>query len=206
VDAKDHSTLAHSERVADLAGRLASRMGWAGERIALLREAALVHDVGKIGVSDSILFKDGGLSEAEYGQVKRHAALGADIASEVLSAEQVGWVRSHHERWDGTGYPDGLAGAAIPEGAQVLAVADAFDVMTGSRHYSAPITPEEAVEECRLHAGRQFAPRVVEALEAVCHAAGHRPPPRSGAGLDAGMLTPNRAPQRAAGAAGEARR
>ena len=110
IDAKDHSTMLHSERVASLAGRLAEARGWAPDRVASLREAALIHDVGKIGVSPAVLGKSGALDAREYEEVKAHAALGAQIASEVLSEEQVTWLRGHHEHYDGSGYPDGLAG------------------------------------------------------------------------------------------------
>jgi diguanylate cyclase (GGDEF)-like protein/PAS domain S-box-containing protein len=165
VDAKDPSTRLHSERVADLCVRLATALGWDGERIAALSEAALVHDVGKIGVPDAILLKQGVLTPAEYEVVKNHATLGALIAADVLTPEQGAWVRHHHERWDGRGYPDGLAGEDIPLGAQVIAVADAMDVMCSTRIYAAPRPPAEALGEMRREAGRQFAPVVVAALE-----------------------------------------
>ena len=165
VDAKDPSTRRHSERVADLAMVLALDLGWTEDRAALLREAGLVHDVGKIGVPDSILFKPGRLTSGEYEQVKLHAALGAQIVADVLGEEQVRWVRSHHERMDGAGYPDRMPGGEIPEGARVLSVADAWDVMTSARAYSRPVSPREALEECRRMAGTQFCPAVVGALE-----------------------------------------
>jgi putative nucleotidyltransferase with HDIG domain len=165
VDAKDPSTLRHSERVADLADALAERLGWDGERPALLRGAGLVHDVGKIGVPDSIPFKPERLTSGEYEQVKQHARLGAQIVADALAPEQVSWVRAHHERVGGGCYPDGLAGDAIPDGALILAVADAWDVMTSHRPYAPPVPPDLALEECRREAGRQFAADVVAALE-----------------------------------------
>src|SRR5690606_35803853 len=128
VDAKDPSTREHSERVADLAVAIATALGWPVERAAALREAGLVHDVGKIAVPDALLAKPGRLTARELAVVRTHAAIGAEMLSDVLSPEQVAWVRGHHERWDGRGYPDGLAGDAIPEGARVLALADAWDV------------------------------------------------------------------------------
>jgi HD-GYP domain-containing protein (c-di-GMP phosphodiesterase class II) len=165
VDAKDTATREHSERVAGLAALLAVELAWPAERVAQLREAGLVHDVGKIGIPDAILLKPGRLTAAEYDHVKQHAALGADILSGVLSDEQVDWVRHHHERFNGTGYPDALRGEQIAEGAQILAVADAWDVMTGAtRAYSTPRPGDEALAECRREAGRQFAPHVVAAL------------------------------------------
>ena len=125
IDAKDPSTTRHSERVADLARLLAQTAGWEPGRVALLHEAALVHDVGKIGVPDAILFKRGRLSASEMVHVRRHAELGAQIASEVLGPEQAGWIRAHHERYDGGGYPAGLRGEEIADGARLLCIADA---------------------------------------------------------------------------------
>ena len=137
VDAKDATTSEHSERVAALAGRLAAASGWAPRRAAQLAEAALVHDVGKIGVPDAILLKAGPLTTEEYELVKGHVSLGAQIVSDVLTPEQVRWIETHHERPDGSGYPAGLRGADIPEGGALLALADAWDVMTCPRSYSA---------------------------------------------------------------------
>ncbi|HET6691476.1 MAG TPA: diguanylate cyclase, partial [Miltoncostaeaceae bacterium] len=172
VDAKDRLTSRHSERVAGHALALATALGWHAARIARLHEAAMVHDVGKIGVPDFVLLKPGPLTADERLLMEAHAALGADIVAEVLDPEQVAWVRSHHERWSGGGYPDDLTGAAIPDGARVIAVADAWDVMTTERPYRrSPVGPDEALAECRRHAGDQFDPAVVAAL-ARLHAAG----------------------------------
>jgi diguanylate cyclase (GGDEF)-like protein/putative nucleotidyltransferase with HDIG domain len=165
IDAKDPSTREHSERVAALAARLAHAAGWRAERVALLHEAALVHDVGKIGVPDAVLLKPGRLDPDEYAQVKEHAALGARIVEDVLSPEQVSWIRSHHERPDGRGYPDGLSGHQIPAGAALLAAADCFDVMTVARPYSRAKDPGSALAECRGLIGRQFSADAVTALE-----------------------------------------
>ena len=164
VDAKDPSTARHSERVAEVAVELASAMGWDADRIALLNEAARLHDVGKIGLPDTLLFTAGPFDADERRQVEGHAALGAEIVSDVLNPEQVAWVRCHHERWDGDGYPDRLSGDRIPEGARILAVADAWDAMTSVRTYNDPIPRPAAVEECKRCAGSQFAPAAVEAL------------------------------------------
>ena len=164
VDAKDSDTLQHSERVADLAVAIGSVLGWDPERLVRLREAGLIHDVGKIGVPDRVLFKPARLTPAEYEEIMRHAAIGAEMVADVLSPEQVSWVRGHHERWDGRGYPDGLASEAIPDGARVLALADAWDVMRSQRKYHEPLTVEEALAECRRCAGAQFSVNVVEAI------------------------------------------
>jgi diguanylate cyclase (GGDEF)-like protein len=168
IDAKDPSTRQHSDRVAVLTRGLAETLGWSPHRVALIEEAALVHDVGKIGVPDAVLLKPGPLDEDEYEQIKLHALRGAEIVSEVLSADQVEWIRGHHERPDGDGYPDGLVGAQIADGAAILAVADAFDVMTMARPYSRSKPLEEALEECRALVGRQFLAEPVEALVAMC--------------------------------------
>jgi diguanylate cyclase (GGDEF)-like protein len=164
IDAKDHSTLLHSERVASLAARLAEASGWSPLEVAALRETALIHDVGKIGVPLEVLLKPGALTPAEYDLVKSHALLGAVISAEVLSDEQTAWLRGHHERWDGSGYPDGLAGAAIPVGALILAVADCWDVMTSQRSYSDAMNATQAIAECQRVAGTQFSPEIVEIL------------------------------------------
>jgi len=164
IDAKDQSTREHSQRVATLACAIARRLQWSEERVALLEEAALVHDVGKIGVPDAVLLKPGRLTDDEHEQIKRHAALGAQMVEDVLLPEQVAWIRAHHERPDGRGYPDGLAGGAIPEGAAILAVADAFDVMTATRIYSSARSREDALAECERLVGAQFAREPVVAL------------------------------------------
>ncbi len=164
IDARDPSTQRHSVRVAELAALLAEAMGWEARAVARLRQAALLHDVGKIGIPDAVLFKPGRLISAEYDIVKHHADLGARITADVLDSDQVAWIRHHHEHWDGTGYPDGLAYDAIPEGSQLLAVADAWDVMTSGRGYRAAKTVEESIAELRRWAGVQFSPRAVTAF------------------------------------------
>jgi diguanylate cyclase (GGDEF)-like protein/putative nucleotidyltransferase with HDIG domain len=167
VDAKDPSTARHSERVAAVAVRLGSQLGWSQDRLILLEEAALLHDVGKIGVSDNLLLKPERLTPDERREVETHARLGAEIVSDVLRPEQVTWVRSHHERWDGFGYPDGISGSALPDGARILAVADAWDAMTSVRVYGVPRIPIAALAEVRSCAGSQFDPQVAEALQVL---------------------------------------
>jgi diguanylate cyclase (GGDEF)-like protein/PAS domain S-box-containing protein/putative nucleotidyltransferase with HDIG domain len=164
VDSKDSSTAKHSDRVAALAEQLARQLGWTEKRARLLHTCGLLHDVGKIGIPDEILLRPGPLSAAEYAQIKRHAAMSAQIAAEVLEHEQVTWIRGHHERWDGAGYPDRLAGDEIPDGAQLLSVADAWDVMTQSRTYKLPQSEEDALADITAESGRQFSPMVVTAL------------------------------------------
>jgi diguanylate cyclase (GGDEF)-like protein len=165
IDAKDPATRAHSERVAEMARRLAVAAGWNDLRADLLGEAALVHDVGKIAIEDAILHKRGALTPAERERVQAHAELSAQIVDGVLSPEQVEWIRTHHERADGAGYPRGLTEADIPPGGALLAVADAFDVMTAGRAYSHRRMASAALEEVRTESGRQFSAAAVAALE-----------------------------------------
>jgi diguanylate cyclase (GGDEF)-like protein/putative nucleotidyltransferase with HDIG domain len=167
VDARDPHTHEHSERVAGLAVAIARELGWPDPRITLIQEAALVHDIGKIGVPDEVLLKPGALAPQERALIEAHAAAGARIVAGALTEEQVGWIRWHHERMDGGGYPDGLTEPLIPDGARVLAVADAFDAMTGARRYRDQLTPADALAECRASAGTQFCPEAVEALARV---------------------------------------
>jgi diguanylate cyclase (GGDEF)-like protein len=167
IDARDPSTSEHSERVAKLTARLAEQRGWAPERVARLHEAALVHDVGKIGIPDAILLKPARLTREEYEVIKGHAELSSRIVEEVLDAEQVDWILSHHERPDGQGYPRGLDASALTEGAGLLAAADAFDVMVSARPYSPGRSIDEALRECHLLVGEQFTAEAVGALEGI---------------------------------------
>ncbi|HSD81481.1 MAG TPA: HD domain-containing phosphohydrolase, partial [Solirubrobacteraceae bacterium] len=167
IDAKDPATEEHSDRVATLVTRLAAVRGWDDRAVVRLREAALLHDVGKIGVPDAILLKRGPLSAQEREVVQEHAALGAHMVAGVLEDDQVAWIAAHHERPDGAGYPARLHDATIPEGAALLAVADAWDLMTRARSYAPRRSVEDALTECRSLAGRQFCPQAVEALHAL---------------------------------------
>jgi diguanylate cyclase (GGDEF)-like protein/putative nucleotidyltransferase with HDIG domain len=167
IDAKDPATQEHSERVAALAAKLARVAGWSPERAELLSEAALVHDVGKIGVSDVVLRKTEPLTNEERAEIETHAELSARIVEDVLLPEQVDWIRTHHERPDGGGYPRRLRAEEIPEGGALLAVADAWDVMIVGRPYSVPKSPREALAECVELIGRQFTNVAVDALSKV---------------------------------------
>jgi HD-GYP domain-containing protein (c-di-GMP phosphodiesterase class II) len=132
-----------------------------------LHEAGVVHDIGKCRVPESILLTPGALTPSEFEIVKTHAAAGAEAATGVLSRRQVSWIRHHHERWDGRGYPEALAGDEIPGGAAVLCLADSWDAMTHRSWSGEALTPEAALDECRAESGRQFAPWAVGALEKV---------------------------------------
>jgi diguanylate cyclase (GGDEF)-like protein len=167
IDAKDQATREHSEPVATMAARLATERGWDPECVERLREAAALHDVGKIGVPDAVLLKPGRLDRTELALMREHAALGAQIVGDVLDEVQVRWIAAHHERPDGQGYPHGLSGPEIPEGAALLALADAWDSMVSARLYSPPREVQDAIDEIRALAGRQFTVEAVEALEAL---------------------------------------
>lgn len=184
IDAKDPATSEHSDRVSRLVGRLALTAGWSPERALLLSQAALVHDVGKIGIPDAVLRKTTPLTAAEREQIKDHAELAARIVEDVLMPEQVEWIRKHHERPDGGGYPRGLGEVEIPEGAALLALADAWDVMTVSRPYSLPKPVDEALAECTALVGAQFTAAAVDALKRL-DSAGELEPIARGARADA---------------------
>ncbi|WP_217914048.1 bifunctional diguanylate cyclase/phosphohydrolase [Miltoncostaea marina] len=175
IDARDAATQRHSVRVADMAVALAAELGWSPAQRARLREAGLVHDVGKIGIPDAILLKPGRLDDAEWKVMQGHAALSARIVAEALDGDQVAWVAHHHERWAGGGYPDNRFGEDIPEGARILALADAWDAMTTMRDYAYPLDRMNALAECRRCSGTHFWPAAVRALEAL-HEAGRLAP------------------------------
>jgi diguanylate cyclase (GGDEF)-like protein len=167
IDAKQPATRHHSQRVAELCERLARAAHWPAERVALLSEAALVHDVGKIAVSEELLLRSGPLTNHEYEQIKAHPALGAQMLSGLLSSVQTVWVRQHHERHDGLGYPDRSAGPAFLEGSRLLALADAWDAMTAACTYSTPRPTHQALHEVERCAGTQFCPHAVELLSTI---------------------------------------
>lgn len=160
VDARDPATQNHSAHVATLAVRLGSLLGLDEERLRLLQLAALMHDVGKIGIPDAILAKPGPLDPDEYLRVQDHVVLGQRILSSTDLPEILPWVRHHHERWDGSGYPDGLAGEDIPLESRILHVCDAYDAMVSDRPYRAACTVEYARTEISRNAGTQFDPNV----------------------------------------------
>ncbi len=168
----------HAHRVGRVAAAIARQLGLDGVEAARLRLAAPLHDIGKIGIPDSVLLKPGPLSEAEWSLMRRHPAIGA----EIVGRDQPGLLlplvaeicRTHHERWDGRGYPDHLAGEAIPLAGRIVAVADAFDTMTHSRPYRPARPVRDAIEELRACAGSLYDPAVVDALLAVLKAEASR--------------------------------
>ncbi|MEW6300967.1 MAG: HD domain-containing phosphohydrolase [Thermodesulfobacteriota bacterium] len=165
LEARDTYTRGHSVRVAKLARACARALGLNTEEQEQVYLAALLHDIGKIGVPDSILLKPGRLNPEEWEEVRSHPVVGVRIVEPArFPPAVVAAVRHHHEDYGGGGYPDGLAGEKIPLLARVIRVADAYDAMTSARPYRRAFTPEEALEELRRGAGRQFDPRVVEAF------------------------------------------
>lgn len=167
-------TKGHLERVANMSDRIAKHMGLPFQSLLFIREAGLLHDIGKVGVSEEILDKVGGLSDEDWSTIKQHPARGAEILAQMKYFERiVPWVRGHHERPDGRGYPDGLKADDISLEAAVIAVADAFDAMTGGpeekdqRVYRVPLTIDQGIDQVRFGAGTQFDPRVVKAFMQV---------------------------------------
>jgi HD-GYP domain-containing protein (c-di-GMP phosphodiesterase class II) len=156
LEARDPYTHGHSRRVARHAERIAVEMGLPREQVAKIRSAALVHDIGKINVPRPILTKPGKLTDSEFALVKRHPGDGAAMVESLGDAELTAVVRHHHERMDGTGYPDGLAGDDIPIGARVISVADTFDAITSARAYRKPRTHKQAIEILQREAGAQL--------------------------------------------------
>ncbi len=171
---RDDNTHEHTERVGALAARLAGALGLADLDVGLIRRAAPLHDLGKIAIPDSILLKPGRLEPEEYEVVKTHAVLGAHVLEDggsPLLDTAAPIARSHHERWDGAGYPDGLAGSAIPVAGRLVHVADVFDVLVHERPYRDSLSSEQAAQEIRTGAGSQFDPDVVRAFDALGAAA-----------------------------------
>jgi putative nucleotidyltransferase with HDIG domain len=165
VEMQDSYTANHANEVADLALRVGERMGIHGVEIDRLRYGALLHDVGKIGIPAEILRKPGPLTAAERGRMDEHTAIGARMLERIpFLAPVAPLVRSAHERHDGGGYPDGLAGSEIPRSAMVIATCDAFHAMTSDRSYRRAMSAEAAEAELRANSGTQFEPAVVDAL------------------------------------------
>jgi putative nucleotidyltransferase with HDIG domain len=166
LEAKDRYTMGHSQRVREYALKTAVRLGLSGDALEDMRVGGELHDIGKIGTSDTILNKPGPLSAAEFVQIKRHTSDGEEILKPIFRDRPsvLRIVRSHHERLDGSGFPDGLVGDAIPVEARIVAVVDAYDAMTTTRAYRPSRRPADAVAELLRCAGSQFDPEVVEAF------------------------------------------
>jgi putative nucleotidyltransferase with HDIG domain len=160
----DTGTARHSETVGRYVRLLVSELGMSPGEVERMHLAGMLHDIGKIGISDSILQKPGRLTAAEWEEMRKHPELGARILDGANLEDISAWVRAHHERPDGRGYPDGLADEEIPLQAKILAVADAYEAMTTERVYKPGMNREDALEELLRCAGSQFDPRVVSAF------------------------------------------
>lgn len=196
LEAKDKYTSGHSQRVTEIAIAIAQELGMPEDKIEKIRLAGLVHDIGKIGVRESVLHKPGRLTDEEYQHVTSHSEIGERILSPIIEDEEIlKMVRHHHERYDGSGYPDGLSAEQIPrgarilavadaytnisgdqtgkeklsQGARILAVADAYDAMTSDRPYRNAMSPEVACAELEKGKGKQFDPVIVDAFLKVAH-------------------------------------
>lgn len=181
---RDDETGEHVRRVAANAARLAEALGLPQEQVEVIHSAAPLHDLGKIGIPDAILRKPGRLTPEEFAIIKTHTTIGAELLSGGRSelsrvAERI--AKSHHERWDGTGYPEGLKAEEIPLEGRIVAVVDVFDALTSERPYKRAWPLEEALAEIRAQAGRQFDPRVVQAFLHTLEARpDHKPSPDEG--------------------------
>jgi putative nucleotidyltransferase with HDIG domain len=167
LESKDAYTAEHTREVADMAERIGRRIGMRGRPLRALRYAALLHDIGKIGIRSEILSKPGPLTDQERAEMERHTVIGAKMLERIsYLAPSLPLIRSAHERWDGAGYPDGLAGGQIPLGARVICACDAFHAMVSDRPYRAAMSREDALAELQRCAGAQFDAEVVDALVA----------------------------------------
>jgi len=168
IDAKDPYTAGHSERVARISSLIGEKMGLAQSTLGDLYLAGLLHDIGKIGIPDAVLMKPGKLTPEEYEEVKQHPVIGDRIVASIKPFDRLrSAVRSHHERHDGKGYPDGLAGNAIPVLARVISMADAVDAMMSPRRYRPALSPLSIDAVIERETGKQFCPHVVAAFLAI---------------------------------------
>lgn len=167
LDLRDPGTARHALTVGRLAEQTGRSLGWSAERVERIRAAGVLHDIGKLGIPDAILLKPGPLDGDEWREIRRHPEIGARILEHASLGDIAGWIRAHHERVDGHGYPSGLTAAAIPAEARVLAVADAYEAMTSDRPYRSSLGPDAAEAELRRAAGTQFDAEVVDALIAA---------------------------------------
>jgi putative nucleotidyltransferase with HDIG domain len=166
LDLRDHSTAAHTARVTDLTEQLARSFGIGGHDLVRIRRGATLHDIGKMGVPDDILRKKGPLTDEEWVQMRRHPDLAVQFLNGIAYLREsldIPWC--HHERWDGTGYPRGLAGTDIPLAARIFSVIDVYDAVTSERPYRQPLDHDSAMKLVREGAGTEFDPEVVAAFE-----------------------------------------
>jgi putative nucleotidyltransferase with HDIG domain len=168
LEAKDPYLRGHSARVADLSANIAAELQLPEEEVERIRMAGRLHDLGKIGTREGVVNKEGPLTPEEFEHVKQHVIIGAQILAPLTHlGDVVSMVRSHHERWDGTGYPEGLRGEEIPIGGRIIAAAEVFDALTTSRPYQDKMTPEQAVERLADLSDTVLDPKVFEALTGI---------------------------------------
>jgi len=205
IDGRDSHAKGHSHAVMELSVTMGERLGMSAEEMDSLRSAALLHDLGKIGTPEEVLGKTTPLNQNERAQIENHAGLGSQIIKRVqqMSAILPG-VKHHHERFDGKGYPEGLAGGAIPLTARIITVADTFDAMTSPRTFRAAKTVSGALSELRQGAGTQFDPMVVEAFLAVADRLGDQLTLLQGLEVAASSARPPEPPAGPQGLAGAA--
>lgn len=165
LDAKDPYSRGHADRVADIAATVAGELGLADEEVERIRMAGRLHDVGNVGIRDDILYRPGPLSNEERVHVRDHVRIGVKILQPIAPLRSVTrLVASHHERWDGKGYPEGLKGEEIPMGARILAAAELYDALTTSRPYKDPLPQEKAIAIIEKASGTMLDPAVAEML------------------------------------------
>ena len=165
IDAKDNYTKGHSGRVAQYSKEIAERLGYDEKQQEKIFMMGLLHDVGKIGVPDEVINKPGRLSEEEFAKIQKHPAIGGRILGNIKEMpELAAGAKWHHERYDGTGYPEGLAGEDIPEAARIIAVADAYDAMTSNRSYRGVLPQEKVRQEIERGKGSQFDPKFADIM------------------------------------------
>jgi putative two-component system response regulator len=197
IEARNLETGEHCHQLGVLSERMAAILGLDGRRQMTIRIGGYLHDIGKIGIADAVLLKPGRLTELEMDEMRRHSEIGAAILEvHEAMADIAQIVRHHHERWDGRGYPGGLAGAEIPLGGRIIAVADAFSAMTSDRTYRPALPIERAWSELHAHTGTQFDPEIVEAFEEVVDEDGRLRPldPAIEATLDSQLHVPMTTP------------
>jgi len=168
LEAKDPYMRGHSARVADLSATIAAQLGMPDEEVEHVRVGGRLHDLGKIGTRESVLNKQGPLTPEEFEHVQQHVVIGSQILPPLPHLEHIlAMVRSHHERWDGTGYPDGLRGQEIPIGGRIIGTAEVYDALSSSRPYQEKMSPDQTIERMTDLAGTVLDPKVYEAIAAV---------------------------------------
>jgi len=166
IEVRDIYTRGHVERVRDYALMLAEQMGWVEKKLDSLRFGAILHDIGKIHIQESILLKEEPLTASEWLEIRKHPTIGAEMVKDIPYLKSaIPIILHHHEYWDGSGYPDQLKGEGIPQTARIVAVADAFDAMTTDRAYKPAKTPEDTLAEIVGGSGTKYDPKIVDALQ-----------------------------------------